>query len=56
MVKAWVEFVQRPDVQRHVVFLSDYDLVLAERLVQGAALISGSTLLAGRGKPAARAE
>jgi starch phosphorylase len=38
MVKAWVEFVQRPDVRRHVVFLSDYDLVLAERLVQGADL------------------
>ncbi len=38
MVKAWIEFVQRPDVQRHVVFLSDYDLVLAERLVQGADL------------------
>jgi glycogen phosphorylase len=38
MVKAWVEFVQRPDVRRNVVFLSDYDLVLAERLVQGADL------------------
>ena len=38
MVKAWIEFVQRPDVRRHVVFLSDYDLVLAERLVQGADL------------------
>jgi len=38
MVKAWVEFVQRPDVRRHAVFLSDYDLVLAERLVQGADL------------------
>jgi starch phosphorylase len=37
MVKAWVEFVQRPDVRRHA-FLSDYDLVLAERLVQGADL------------------
>ncbi|MFZ0890138.1 MAG: alpha-glucan family phosphorylase [Candidatus Binataceae bacterium] len=38
MIKAWVEFVQRPDVRRHAVFLSDYDLVLAERLVQGADL------------------
>ena len=38
MIKAWVEFVQRPDVRRYAVFLSDYDLVLAERLVQGADL------------------
>ena len=38
LVKAWVEFVQRPEVRRHAVFLSDYDLVLAERLVQGADL------------------
>jgi glycogen phosphorylase len=36
MVQAWVRFVQRPEVRRHVVFLSDYDLALAERLVQGA--------------------
>ena len=35
MLKAWIEFVQRDDVRRHAVFLSDYDLVLAERLVQG---------------------
>jgi glycogen phosphorylase len=35
MVKAWVRFVQQPNVRRHVVFLSDYDLMLAERLVQG---------------------
>ncbi|MGP6156346.1 MAG: alpha-glucan family phosphorylase [Vulcanimicrobiaceae bacterium] len=38
MIKAWIEFVQRPEVRRHAVFLSDYDLVLAERLVQGADL------------------
>jgi len=38
MVQAWVRFVQRPDVRRHAVFLSDYDLLLAERLVQGADL------------------
>ncbi|MGP6192014.1 MAG: alpha-glucan family phosphorylase [Vulcanimicrobiaceae bacterium] len=38
MVKAWIEFVERPEVRRHAVFLSDYDLVLAERLVQGADL------------------
>lgn len=36
MVQAWVRFVQRPEVRRHAVFLSDYDLILAEHLVQGA--------------------
>ena len=36
MVREWVNFVQRPEVRRHAVFLSDYDLTLAERLVQGA--------------------
>lgn len=35
MVQAWVRFVQRPEVRRHAVFLSDYDLLLAERLVRG---------------------
>jgi starch phosphorylase len=35
MVQAWVRFVRRPDVRPHAVFLSDYDLLLAERLVQG---------------------
>lgn len=38
MVQAWVHFVGRPEVRRHAVFLSDYDLILAERLVQGADL------------------
>ena len=35
MVQAWVRFVHRPEVRRHAVFLSDYDLLLAERLVRG---------------------
>jgi starch phosphorylase len=35
MVHQWIEFVRRPEVQPHVVFLSDYDMLLAERLVQG---------------------
>ena len=35
MVHAWMRFVQRPEVRRHAVFLSDYDLLLAERLVRG---------------------
>ncbi len=36
MVQTWVRFVQRPEVRHHAVFLSDYDLILAEHLVQGA--------------------
>jgi len=35
-VQTWVRFVQRPEVRNHAVFLSDYDLTLAEHLVQGA--------------------
>ena len=38
MVQEWVEFVQRPEVRRHAVFLADYDMTLAERMVQGADL------------------
>ncbi len=38
MVQAWVQFFQRPEVRRHAVFISDYDLLLAERMVQGADL------------------
>jgi starch phosphorylase len=35
MVQAWVCFSQRPEVRQHVVFLSDYDMLLAAHLVQG---------------------
>lgn len=35
MVHEWIHFVRRPEVHAHVVFLSDYDMSLAERLVQG---------------------
>jgi len=34
-VQQWVEFVRRADVRAHAVFLEDYDMVLAEELVQG---------------------
>lgn len=34
-VQAWVTFAQRPEVAGRVVFLEDYDLALAQRLVQG---------------------
>ena len=35
MVREWVSFVRRPEVRPHAVFLSDYDMLMAERLVQG---------------------
>ncbi len=35
MIRQWVEFSHRPDVRSRVVFLSDYDLLMAEQLVQG---------------------
>jgi glycogen phosphorylase len=35
MVRQWIEFAHRPEVWLRVVFLSDYDLLMAERLVQG---------------------
>jgi len=35
MLRQWVEFSRRPEVRSRVVFLSDYDLLMAEQLVQG---------------------
>jgi starch phosphorylase len=35
MIQQWVSFVRRPEVGPHAVFLSDYDMLMAERLVQG---------------------
>jgi starch phosphorylase len=35
MVREWVRFARQPQVHKHVIFLSDYDLRLAERLVRG---------------------
>ncbi|MCP5509891.1 MAG: alpha-glucan family phosphorylase [Chlamydiales bacterium] len=35
LVKKWVEFIRRPEVRPHAVFLTDYDILVAERLVQG---------------------
>jgi len=35
LVKAWIEFVARPELRSRVVFLSDYDMLLAEYLVRG---------------------
>jgi glycogen phosphorylase len=35
MVKAWIEFIRQPAAAGHVVFLADYDMLLAEQLVEG---------------------
>jgi starch phosphorylase len=35
LVQAWVRFIRRHDIRLHALFLSDYDMLLAERLVQG---------------------
>ncbi|WP_247256877.1 alpha-glucan family phosphorylase [Pseudomonas moorei] len=35
LIQAWMEFVHRPGLRRHVVFLEDYDIELAQHLVQG---------------------
>ena len=35
LIQEWVHFIRRPEVRPHVIFLSDYDMLLAERLVQG---------------------
>jgi starch phosphorylase len=35
MIREWAQFMRRPEAQRHVIFLSDYDMLLTARLVQG---------------------
>jgi len=35
LIQKWVQFIRRPEVRPHAVFLSDYDMQLTERLVQG---------------------
>jgi len=35
MIRQWVEFSRRPEARLRVVFLSDYDVLMAEHLVQG---------------------
>ncbi len=35
MIRQWVEFSRRPEARSRVVFLSDYDALMAEHLVQG---------------------
>jgi starch phosphorylase len=35
LIKAWIEFIRRRDARGRVIFVPDYDLLVAERLVQG---------------------
>jgi starch phosphorylase len=35
LIRQWTQFIRRPEARRHVVFLCDYDMLLAEHLVQG---------------------
>ena len=35
MIQEWIHFIRRPEVRPHVIFLSDYDMLLTEHLVQG---------------------
>ena len=35
LIRKWVQFIQQHNLYNHVLFLSDYDMMLAENLVQG---------------------
>jgi len=35
MIQQWTQFIRRPEASKHVAFLSDYDMLLTEQLVQG---------------------
>ena len=35
LIRQWIHFIRLPEVRPHVIFLSDYDMHLTERLVQG---------------------
>lgn len=36
LIRQWVQFIQQHHLYHHVIFLSDYDVLLTEHLVQGA--------------------
>jgi starch phosphorylase len=36
LIQEWIRFVRQPKVRAHVAFLDDYDMLVGERLVQGA--------------------
>jgi len=35
MIREWIDLAQRPEFRQRVVFLEDYDIALAQELVQG---------------------
>jgi starch phosphorylase len=35
LIQEWIRFIRQPEVRSHVIFLSDYDMLLTEQLVQG---------------------
>jgi len=35
LIREWTHFIRRPEARPHVIFLSDYDMLLTEHLVQG---------------------
>ena len=35
LIKEWIRFINLPEARPHVIFLSDYDMLLAEHMVQG---------------------
>jgi starch phosphorylase len=35
LIREWINFIRRPEVRPHIIFISDYDMLLTERLVQG---------------------
>jgi glycogen phosphorylase len=35
LIHEWIDFIRRPEIRPYVIFLSDYDMLLTEHLVQG---------------------
>jgi starch phosphorylase len=35
LIREWLHFIQQPEARPHAIFLSDYDMLLSEHLVQG---------------------
>jgi len=35
LIQEWIQFIRRPEIRAHAIFLGDYDMLLTEHLVQG---------------------
>ncbi len=35
LIQQWIRFIRQPRARKHIIFLSDYDMLLTERLVEG---------------------